>query len=162
MKSPSSIPILLAVIAVTLPSVLAAKISDSLKEADCNFQIHYNNRQLNVPRQMITLRAVSGVTEADTDKEIGRSGYRAYHLEFRYEGKQIANNTPLRVDFYDANNQRLHSIQITTEERKNEVLEKISHLYRRHSRYFAICLENVPLLLLDDIKKIEIEDISGK
>ena len=158
MKPLLSMPFLLAAaVALAVPPAQSETLSDSLKVADCEFIIRYKSRKLDVLRQMITLRAVSE-TKTEQGNSKGAAGYRAYHLEFCYEGDYIRSRVFLRVDFKNAKGQRLHTIWMLPDERHmNESGDRPLSLERK-SRYFAISLENVPLLLLDDVAEIAIED----
>lgn len=144
--------LIIAVSALVL-TVHAQSISDQLKAADCEFQIRKGSSEIKILKQMITLRAVSepGVVSAKSinSTSTNTAGYRAYHLEFSYTGDHIDASSIKSVEFL-ADRKVIHEIIIDPDSRR------MSGSERGKTGYFAINLENVPLLLLDDVTTIKL------
>ncbi|NNJ70834.1 MAG: hypothetical protein HKP10_06040 [Kiritimatiellales bacterium] len=150
-------------IVATALSILALpshgqSVADQLKVADCNFKILYEGEEVQVQRQMITLRAVSESEEVKIENnyfKIHSAAYRAYHLEFSYSGDLIDYNDVGYVEFYNRQNKRIHIADLEKDSRRISESEK---RMPQKVRYFAISLEDTPLLLLDEVSYINIQD----
>ena len=151
MKKISSILMVSALVLV----VHAQPISDQLKVAKCEFQIRKGSSKVKVLKQMITLRAVSdpGVisSNANNPTQTNTAGYQAYHLEFSYARGSADLRKIKDVEFL-VGEKVVHEITIEADSRR------MSESERRNTGYFAINLENVPLLLLDDVTTIKLKN----
>ncbi len=150
--------ILATVLSILTLSSYGQSVADQLKQADCNFQILYEGKEVQVQRQMITLRATSESEEVKISNnyfKVYGGAYRAYHLEFAYSGDLIDYNDVRQAEFYNKENKRIHIADIQRDSRRITESEKSSP---HKLRYFAISLENTPLLLLDEVSYINIED----
>lgn len=139
-------------------SSYAQSVANQLKQAACDFKILYEGKDVQVQRQMITLRAVSESEEVKIENnyfKIYSGAYRAYHLEFSYSGDLIDYNDVSYVEFYNRENKRIHIADIQRDSRRISESEKSS---AQKLRYFAISLEDTPLLLLDEVSYINIQD----
>jgi hypothetical protein len=135
----------------------AESISEQLKVADCNFQIKYEKKDVQVLDQKITLRAVADRKESatsDSVKVVTAAGYRAYHLEIAYIGRHIAEPHALRkAEFYNNKDKMIHVADLGESSRTMVESDRNQNL---DVRYLSINLENIPLVLLDDVVIIEL------
>ena len=132
-------------------------VSDQLKVADCNFTILNEGKPVQVLKQMITLRAVSdigAIKTAQNQADAYGTGYRAYYIEFLYAGDHLDYARIKRIEFY-IDKKRIHVIDMQNTSRRISESERRT---KQASRYFAINLENIPLLMLDDVTTINFID----
>ncbi|MDZ7721330.1 MAG: hypothetical protein U5R06_00530 [candidate division KSB1 bacterium] len=130
-------------------------ISEQLKQADCQFEIYYEDQKLDVIKQMITKRAVH---YQDTE---GGYAYETYFLEWVYEnGHEIKDDSQTQAHFYTSQNQKIHSIRIGwSDYLSHEYLRKKNQSPKNNNfkrYYYSISLEKVPVFVLDDTFKIVI------
>jgi hypothetical protein len=127
-------------------------ISDQLKVADSDFEIEYDGDKIKIIKQIITKR---GSFHYYDGSESGHGyGYESYYLEFLYSHHlDITNEGRKIIEFFDAEDVLLTSFKF------DESLRKKSHFprYSKLKKYYAIDLCHVPLLILDDTKKIVIK-----
>lgn len=134
----------------------AQSIADNIKESNCDFEIVYKTDEtefkLNVVKQMITKR---GVFFKD---ERGAGGYQEYFLEFVYDNNINLEDFPLMIaKFYSKEGNHIATIDInvTSYFGYHSHAKRSIFLNKAGSKsYYAFCLESIPLIMLDDVKKI--------
>lgn len=139
------------------PSILFSQtITDQLKVADCDYEIVYETKKLNVIKQIIIKRG-SYQSNYNWDSESGYGygfGYESYHLEFVYlNNEDIKNTGNITIEFFDTDGEMLASYNYSTFLNKKSQFPKFTKL----KKYYSINLCNVPLLILDDTKRIVIK-----
>ena len=134
-----------------------ATIFGYLAEVETSYRITLESKNLKVLRQGITQRAVRGPQYSESRSRDGSvttssglSGYRAYFLEFLYEDATIVAEQSV-IDFYSGPDvlfsttvaDRAYRMAVTTDT-------------RREIKAFAISLEGIPLVILDEVDRLEI------
>lgn len=132
-------------------SLAAESIFESVAIAKTDFKITFDNATAEVVTQGITQRAV---TEAIKGKDGAQDhiAYQAYHLEFAFKQKFSNQRKYSTIEFYRGNTV-IHVMELSDPSRK------ISTTRNRlnESNYMAINLEGIPLLMLDDVTRINFE-----
>ncbi|MDP8052763.1 hypothetical protein QJU23_10105 [Pasteurella atlantica] len=82
-------------------------------------------------------------------------GYQSYHLEFAYENDLIDYSKVSTVEFYSKDGKLLHKVSISKHTRRISNVSKDKTL---KYNFFAINLENIPLMMLDYAETIKIID----
>lgn len=124
---------------------------DALVETPTNFKITFDNSTAKVLSQGITQRAVvdslknaEGVIETIT--------YQAYHLEFAFQQKVSNSRQYSSIEFYNGNTV-IHVMPLSDPSRKITTTRNRLN----ESNYLAINLEGVPLIMLNDVTRINFE-----
>jgi hypothetical protein len=137
---------------VSVVSVCGEATFDALLVAPTEFKFTLNDGPLDVGSQGITMRAVKETIKV-TDKDGGVSrhdiAYQAYHLEFVYKLKSIDRRQYDLVEFYDGNDV-LYQIDLRQTGRR--ITTTIGRRYE--ANFMAINLEGVPLIMLDDVDRV--------
>ncbi|HAV13224.1 MAG TPA: hypothetical protein DCX06_07020 [Opitutae bacterium] len=146
-----TLPLLSCLCLFAVSSLSAESVFRSLSVAPSAFEITFDNASAKVLSQGITLRAV-------VDYRIGKDGeklpfsYQAYHLEFTFKQKFSNRRKYASIEFYKGNT-IVHVISLTEPNRKITTTRNRLN----ESNYMAINLEGVPLIMLDDVTRINFE-----
>ncbi|MGJ8640999.1 MAG: hypothetical protein ACSHYA_16530 [Opitutaceae bacterium] len=132
-----------------ISSVLSgASTFDAFAVEVTDFNITFDNSNAKVLRQGITQRAVVDSLK-NKDGEVETIAYQAYHLEFAFEQKFSNNRQYASIEFYNGN-KVIHVMPLTDPSRKLTTTRN----RLRESNYMAVNLEGLPLILLDDVTRI--------
>ena len=132
---------------------MAESIFETLALKQTAFEITFGNSNAKILSQGITQRAVvDTIDKKDKDEPSETISYQAYHLEFAFEQKFSNSKRYKLIEFYNGDTV-LHVISLADPSRKvtttrNELNE---------SNYMAINLEGVPLIMLNDVTRINFE-----
>lgn len=145
-------------------SINAQSLSESLGAVKTNFQIFSDNKDLNVTDQFIIKRAEKkSYTRAVYDGGYGYGyGYQSLHLEFvtqetyileEFDHKFVGNNSDkLELTFYDSND-----VALATDVSDFSVVDLMYSLPSEKLRFFySIDLIDIPVILLDKTVKIDL------
>ncbi|MGJ8654103.1 MAG: hypothetical protein ACSHX8_12590 [Opitutaceae bacterium] len=136
---------------LTFQTTFAEPVFDALALSRTDFKITFENSSAKVLSQGITRRAVIDTVESkDGDSET--ISYQAYHLEIAFEQKFSNSRDYKSVEFYNGNTV-VYSLSLTDPSRKIMTTRNRIH----ESNYLAINLEGVPLIMLDDVTRINFE-----
>lgn len=136
---------------LTFQTLVAEPVFDALALSRTDFKITFDNSTAKVLSQGITRRAVlDKVKKQDGDSET--ITYQAYHLEFTFEQKFSNSREYATIEFYNGNT-IIHVMSLSDPSRK--ITTTRNRL--KESNYLAVNLEGVPLIMLDDVTRINFE-----
>ncbi|MEM1222116.1 MAG: hypothetical protein AAGH40_05075 [Verrucomicrobiota bacterium] len=132
----------------------AESIFESLREAETDFQITFNNEPVAILEQGITLRAVKetiNVKNRGSELVSNSIAYQAYHLEFAFKS-QFKRSDYSQMEFYQGND-LIHSMHIWG---SHPISRRITvhNIDRFESNYLGINLEGISLVILDSVDRI--------
>jgi len=142
-------------ILVSVATIEAAPLFDSLGVIKTNFKITLNDTPLEISRQGITQRVVTDEIRGRRDageEVINHIAYQAYHLELAYKLKFIDQRDYAVIEFYNSSNELIHEYAINDKNRSFTT----SSERRYDSNYLALSLKGVPLVMLDSVSRINL------
>ena len=143
----------LLVLIATL-TVSAETVFESLLDAPTNFRFTVNDSPLVVSEQGIAQRTVTEeirYKNSEGVEFVNHRAYRAYHLEFAYDLKFIAQQNFGVIEFYQGDD-IIHEISLT--ETSRQMTSSGTRRYKKN--FLAINLQGVPLTMLDSVDRINL------
>lgn len=148
MKYPASV---ICLFMLLFSSLAAESVFESVAIVKTDFKITFDNATAEVVSQGITQRAVTETIKAK-DAADDNIAYQAYHLEFAFKQKFSNQRKYSTIEFYRGNTV-IHVMELSDPSRKVSTTRNRLN----ESNYMAINLEGIPLLMLDDVTRINFE-----
>jgi hypothetical protein len=133
---------------ISFGNAFAEPVFNTLALKQTDFKITFDNSTAQVLSQGITQRAViDSITNKDGSETT--IAYQAYHLEITFQQRFSNQREYASVEFYNVNTV-IHVMSMTDPSRKLTTTRN----RLRESNYLAINLEGTPLIMLNDVTRI--------
>lgn len=132
----------------SLGTSFAESVFETLALKQTDFKITFDNSTAKVLSQGITQRAVIDSIK-NKDGSDSSIAYQAYHLEITFQQKFSNNRQYASIEFINGNTV-IHVMPLSDPSRKLTTTRN----RLRESNYLAVNLEGVPLIMLNDVTRI--------